>query len=103
MRLKPVYDGYTVKLPNGASELEEIGDLHSFACVRRLVELKAFLYEEGTGTVSVRLERKRRGSETGYWVAYKRHAGKLHKTYICEAYALDPYNLDDAARRLLRG
>ena len=101
MRLKPLYDGYTVKLPNGTGGLEEIGDLHSFTCVSRLVEVKAFIYDEGTGQVSVRLERKGRGSEVGYWVAYKRHGGKLRKTYICEAYALDPYNVDDAARRLL--
>jgi hypothetical protein len=101
MRLKPLYDGYTVKLPNGDGQLEDIGSLSNSASVARLVGIKAFLYEEEAGQISVRLERKGRGSEAGYWVAYKRHEGKLRKTYICEAYALDPYNLDQAAQRLL--
>lgn len=102
MRLKPLYDGYTVKLPNGAGQLEDIGSLSHSATVARLVDVKAFLYEEEGGQISVRLERKGRGSEVGYWVAYKRRAGKLRKTYICEAYALDPHQLDEAAQRLLR-
>jgi len=101
MRLKPLYDGYTVQFPNGAGQLEAIGDLHSGDGIARLVGAKAFLYADEAGPISVRLERKGRGSEVGYWVAYKRHAGRLHKAYICEAYALDPYNLDDAAQRLL--
>ena len=101
MRLKPLYDGYTVKLPNGDGQLEDIGSLSKSASVARLVGVKAFLYEEEAGQISVRLERKGRGSEAGYWVAYKRCAGKLRKTYICEAYALDPHNLDQAAQRLL--
>jgi hypothetical protein len=101
MRLKPLYDGYTVKLPNAQGQLEDIGSLTSSASVARLVGVKAFLYEAEAGQISVRLECKGRGSEAGYWVAYKRQAGKLRKTYICEAYALDPHNLDQAAQRLL--
>lgn len=101
MRLKPLYDGYTVKLPNSDGQIEDIGSLSSSVAVTRLVGVKAFLYEEEAGQISVRLERKGRGSEAGYWVAYKRRAGKLRKTYICEAYALDPHNLDAAAQRLL--
>jgi hypothetical protein len=98
---KPVYDGYTVKLPNGQGELEDLGGLTTSGSLARLIALKAFLYVEEAGQISVRLEPKGRGSAEGYWVGYKRVAGKLHKTYICEAYALDPYNLDQAARRLL--
>jgi len=101
MRLKPLYNGYTVKLPNSDGHLEDIGSLSNAATVARLVDVKAFLYEEEGGQISVRLERKGRGSAVGYWVAYKRRAGKLSKTYICEAYALDPYNLDEAAQHLL--
>lgn len=101
MRLKPRYDGYTVKLPNASGEMEEIGCLTRPSSVERLIALGAFIYEEGGGEVSVRLERKGRGSDLGYWVAYKRTNGKLRKAYISEAYALDPYNLDTAARRLL--
>jgi hypothetical protein len=101
MRLKPLYDGSTVKLPNSTGQLEDIGSLSSSASVARLVGVQAFIYEEEAGQISVRLERKGRGSEAGYWVAYKRHKGKLRKTYICEAYALDPHNLDQAAQRLL--
>jgi len=104
MRLKPIYDGRCVKiprkLPNGIGDLEEVGGLSSAAVVSRLVELGAFVYEADAGQVNVWLERKKRGSETGYWVAYKRHARQLHKVYICEAFALDPHNLDAAAVRL---
>lgn len=100
MRAKPLYDGYTVKLPNAAGEMEDIGDLNLPSSVDRLIAVKAFLYEDEGRQISVRLERKDRGSEVGYWVAYKRKCGRLRKTYICEAYALDPYNLDMAARRL---
>ena len=101
MRLKPVYDGYTVKLPNTATEMEDIGCLTLPRNVARLIALRAFIYQEEAGQISVRLERKTRGSALGYWVAYKRMAGKLRKTYVCEAEELDPYNLDDAALRLL--
>ena len=103
MRLKPIYDGYTVKLPNGADQLEDIGCLHKYETVKRLIAVKTFIYVEDNGQISVRLERKTRGSEIGYWVAYRRHDGRLRKTYVCEAYALDPYNLFDAAKRLLPG
>jgi len=102
MHLKPHYDGWTVKLPNVHGGYEDIGDLNAPATVDRLVAVKTFVYEADAGPVSVRLERKRRGSEIGYWVAYKRHAGKLHKTYVCEAYALDAFNIDYAAVRLFR-
>lgn len=100
MRAKPLYDGYTVKLPNASGEMEDIGSLTLPESVESLIALKAFLYEDEGRQISVRLERKRRGSEVGYWVAYKREHGRLRKTYICEAYLLDPWNLDMAARRL---
>ena len=100
MRTKPLYDGYTVKLPNVSGEMEDIGCLLLASSVDRLVGEKAFVYADEAGNISVRLERKGRGSEEGYWVAYKRLEGRLRKTYICEAYAIDPYNLDRAARRL---
>lgn len=32
---------------------------------------------------------------------YKRYGDKLRKSYICEVYALDPHNLDQAAQHLL--
>ncbi len=101
MRDKPLYDGYSVKLPNAAGEMEDIGSLHLASNVARLIAAKAFIYVEETGQISVRLERKGRGSDVGYWVAYKRQDGRLRKTYICEAYALHPWSLDAAARRLL--
>ena len=101
MRVKPLYDGYTVKLPNAAGEMEDLGSLHLSKSVDRLIAVRAFIYQAEEGPVSVRLEQKGRGSDVGYWVAYKRQGGKLRKTYICEAYALDPWNLDRAAKRLL--
>ena len=100
MRKKPLYDGYTVKLPNASGEMEDIGGLQLPRSVERLIAAKAFLYEAEGCQISVRLERKRRGSEIGYWVAYKRWGGRLRKTYICEAYALHPWTLDSAAERL---
>lgn len=39
MRLKPVYDGFSVKLPNGRGGLDDIGRLSSAASVQRLVEV----------------------------------------------------------------
>ena len=75
--------------------------MHLSATVDRLIAVKAFLYEDEGRQISVRLERKVRGSDVGYWVAYKRQSGRLRKTYICEAYALDPWNLDIAAKRLI--
>jgi hypothetical protein len=101
MRAKPTYDGHSVKLPNASGEMEDIGSLHRAKSVDLLIAVKAFIYVEENGQISVRLERKRRGSDVGYWVAYKRCGGKLRKAYVSEAYALDPYNLDEAARRLL--
>jgi hypothetical protein len=102
MALKAIYDGYTVKLPNSTGQLEAIGGLALPGTLSRLVVHKAFLYVCEAGQISVRLEPKSRGSEVGYWIAYKRVEGKLRKTYICEAYALDPYNLEVAAFRLLK-
>src|SRR5438105_1218272 len=99
MRRKAVYDGYRVQLPNSANEMDDLGGLLSVRALEALVRTKAFVYEAEGGVVSVRLERKERGSEIGYWMAYKRQGGKLRKTYICEAYALDPHNLDEAAQR----
>ena len=103
MRKKPLYDGYTVQLPNEAGELEAIGCLTLSRSVERLIAVKAFVYRDALGQISVRLECKGRGSSLGYWVGYKRIDGRLRKTYICEAYALDPYNLGYAARRLIVG
>ena len=101
MRTKALYDGYTVKLPNGAGEMEDLGPLMSGRALTGLVRFKAFVYEAEEGRISVRLETKQRGSSAGYWFAYKRFRGKLLKLYLCEAYALDPYVLDKVARRLL--
>ena len=100
-RAKPLYDGRSVKLPNGSGEMEDCGGLAQGRNIRRLITCRAFLYEDERGPISVRLERKARGSDTGYWVAYKRQNGRLRKTYICEAWALDPYNLDEAYQRLM--
>jgi len=101
MKAKPFYDGYTLKLPNSAGEMEDVGHLTARGNLMHLLQVKAFRYEAELGQVSVRLERKARGSSMGYWVAYKRIRGKLRKRYICEAYALDPYVLDRAACYLL--
>jgi hypothetical protein len=101
LKTKPFYDGYTLKLPNSTGEIEDVGRLTARGNLMRLLCVKAFIYEAELGQVSVRLERKVRGSSAGYWVAYKRIRGKLRKRYICEAYALDPYVLDRAACYLL--
>lgn len=101
MGRKASYDGCRVKLPNAQGEMQDLGGLLCRGTLQALVGAKAFLYEGEGGVVSVRLERKERGSEVGYWMAYKRQGGKLRKTYICEAFALDPHNLDAAAQRLL--
>jgi hypothetical protein len=101
MGQKAVYDGYTVKLPNGVGEMEDLGSLMSGPALTGLVRVRAFIYEAEEGRISVRLESKMRGSSAGYWFAYKRLGGKLRKMYLCEAYALDPWLLDRVARRLL--
>jgi len=101
MRRKAFYDGCRVQLPNSVGEMDDLGSLLSGSTLGALVAAKSFVYAAEAGAVSVRLERKERGSATGYWMAYKRQGGKLRKTYICEAYALDPHNLDEAAQRLL--
>lgn len=97
----PLYDGWTVKLPNGSDEPEEVGCLLERGSVERLIACGAFHYEDDQGRISVRLERKARGSEAGYWVAYRRHNGRLMKAYVSEAYAVDPYNLHRAYRHLM--
>lgn len=48
----------------GESESEPL--LQSYACMARLVDVKAFFYENEAGQISVRLERKGRGSEAGH-------------------------------------
>ena len=101
MRARAYYDGYSVKLPNSAGEMQEAGSLLDHRIVVCLIACGALRYEEELGAISVRLERKARGSSEGYWVAYKRADAKLHKTYVCEADALDPYNLDCAYQRLM--
>ena len=101
MHAKPTYDGYNVKLPNALGGMEDVGSLLKAKSVDLLIAAKAFIYIDDKGRISVRLERKRRGSDVGYWVAYKRCGGKLRKAYVSEAYSLDPDNLDQAARRLL--
>lgn len=101
MRARASYDGYSVKLPNSAGEMQEAGSLLDHRIVVRLIACGALRYGEELGAISVRLERKARGSSDGYWVAYKRAGGRLHKTYVCEADALDPYNLDCAYQRLM--
>ena len=97
---KAIYDGYVVELPNSLGELEEIGELDASGTLDRLVTAGAFVYSTDTGCVSVRLESKARGPLLGYWSAYKRIGGRLHKTYVAATFALDPYNLDEAAQRL---
>lgn len=47
---------------------------------------------------SFRLEHKQRGAQ--YWVAYRRVAGKLHKTYVCHRSELTRELIDAACRRL---
>ena len=98
---KAIYDGYVVKLPNSQGNLEEIGGLQDSQTLPRLVKAGAFVYTTEAGSISVRLESKARGPLLGYWSAYKRFGGRLHKTYIAAAFALDPYNLEEAAQRLL--
>jgi hypothetical protein len=98
---KVIYDGYTVQLPNDLGGMEKIGGLHDPVTVSRLVAAGAFIYVTEAGNVSVRLESKARGPLQGYWSAYKRIGGKLHKTYIAASFALDPYNLEEASQRLL--
>lgn len=98
---KAIYDGYVVKLPNSLGELEEIGELDASGTLDRLVTAGAFVYSTDTGCVSVRLESKARGPSLGYWSAYKRIGGRLHKTYVATVFALDAYNLEEAAQRLL--
>jgi hypothetical protein len=98
---KAIYDGYCVKLPNSQGEMEEIGGLHAPGTLERLVTAGAFVYITEAGRVSVRLESKSRGPLFGYWSAYKRIGGRLRKTYVAAVFALDPYNVEEAALRLL--
>ena len=43
MRKKPLYDGYTVQLPNGEGELEDIGCLTLPSSVDRLIAVKQLI------------------------------------------------------------
>jgi hypothetical protein len=101
MPIKPYYDDYWVYLPTADGAFACAGDLDDGPVRDALIAAGSFLYKAENGVIHVRLERKVRGSADGYWVAYKRRSGRLHKTYLCEASALDPYNLYAAARRLL--
>ncbi|MCC6627254.1 MAG: hypothetical protein IT340_07600 [Chloroflexi bacterium] len=44
---------------------------------------RSFSYTDAAGAVTVRKERRQRGSD--YWVAYARRAGRLHKRYLGRA------------------
>lgn len=44
--------------------------------------------------LSFRLERVKRGSELGYWYAYRRIHGRLFKRYCCEGSDISPAQIE---------
>jgi LuxR family transcriptional regulator, maltose regulon positive regulatory protein len=61
-------------------------------------EIKSFAFQGTTGKFTARLERKQHGS--GYWVAYRKLKGKLHKVYLGKTEELTLEHLTHAAETL---
>ena len=59
---------------------------------------RSFSFEGSAGTLTARKER--RGAGDGYWTAYRKRNGKLHKTYLGKAERVTQHRLDEAARLL---
>jgi LuxR family transcriptional regulator, maltose regulon positive regulatory protein len=61
-------------------------------------EIKSFSFQGTTGKFTARRERKQHGS--GYWVAYRKLKGKLHKVYLGKTEELTLEHLSQAAETL---
>ena len=59
---------------------------------------RSFSFEGSAGTLTSRKER--RGASDGYWTAYRKRNGKLHKVYLGKAEKVTLHRLDEAARFL---
>jgi len=57
-----------------------------------------FYYDSPLGTFTARCEPRQRGG--GYWVAYRRHAGRLYRVHLGKADHLTRERLDAAALAL---
>jgi LuxR family maltose regulon positive regulatory protein len=69
-----------------------VGSLAWFAW---LSTASTFYYESRHGTFTAHRERRQRGGL--YWIAYRRHAGVLRRSYLGQANALTVECLDNAA------
>jgi LuxR family transcriptional regulator, maltose regulon positive regulatory protein len=61
-------------------------------------EIQSFAFQGTTGKFTARLERKQHGS--GYWVAYRKLKGKLHKLYLGKTEELTLEQLNHAGKVL---
>jgi LuxR family maltose regulon positive regulatory protein len=59
---------------------------------------RSFSFQSRSGRYTARKEHRSRGGE--YWVAYRKQAGKLHKTYLGKAEDLTLARLEDVAAAL---
>jgi LuxR family maltose regulon positive regulatory protein len=62
-----------------------------------LADGSTFYYETPAGSFTGRCERRGAGR---YWYAYRRHRGKLYKTYLGQAAAFTIARLDEVAQQL---
>lgn len=60
---------------------------------------RAFAFHGHNGQINLLKERRRRGSE-GYWYAYRRHRGKIHKRYIGRDEQVSSEKLEEIAALL---
>jgi LuxR family transcriptional regulator, maltose regulon positive regulatory protein len=61
-------------------------------------KIRLFAFQGTTGKFTARLERKQHGS--GYWIAYRKLKGKLHKVYLGKTEELTLEQLSHAAEKL---
>lgn len=71
-----------------------VGGAEWFTWLERKI---AFYYASPAGTFTARKELR---SGSWYWYGYRKHASKLHKSYIGRSFEVTAERLADAAQRL---
>lgn len=72
--------------------------LDSSAWFAWLTSATSFYYESSSGIFSAHHELRSRGGH--YWIAYRRHAGRLHRLHLGKANQLTRERLEQAALAL---
>ena len=78
-------------------DLDEAIDISSKRWHQWLQDHTSFYYQNVLGSFTARRERRRNGD---YWYAYRRHQGKLYKSYLGRAEELTREHLRDIALAL---